>query len=91
MEARVAKPGKTLTISYYWVANFKLDEINTEFKVKNQKKILTCKNNTLQKLKHGEIVKPAFKYITDGPEKLSVVPYISQTEKFLNVVYFPVN
>ena len=26
MEARIAKPGKTLTISLYWVANFKLDE-----------------------------------------------------------------
>ena len=28
MEARIAKPGKAQTISYYWVANFKLDEIN---------------------------------------------------------------
>ena len=30
MEARIAKPGKTLTISYYWVAYSKLDEIITE-------------------------------------------------------------
>ena len=31
MEARIAKPGKTLAISYNWVANFNwLDEINTE-------------------------------------------------------------
>ena len=35
MQARIAKPGKTLTKSYYWVANFKLDEINTEFKMEN--------------------------------------------------------
>ena len=41
MEARIAKPEKTMTISYYWVANFKLDEINTEFKVENRKKTLT--------------------------------------------------
>ena len=34
MEARIAKPGKTLTISYYWVANFKLER-NTEFKLEN--------------------------------------------------------
>ena len=40
MEARIAKPGKTQTISYYWVANFKLDEINTEFKLENRKKNL---------------------------------------------------
>ena len=26
----------------------------------------TCKNNTLKKLKHGEIVKPVFKYIIDN-------------------------
>ena len=31
MEARIAKPGKTLAISYNWVANFNwVDEINTE-------------------------------------------------------------
>ena len=41
MKARIAKPGKTLTISYYWVANFKLDELNTEFKLENRKKTLT--------------------------------------------------
>ena len=39
MEARIAKPGENLTISYYWVANFKIDEINTEFKLENQKKL----------------------------------------------------
>ena len=38
IESRIAKPGKTLTISYYWVANYKLDEINTEFKLENRKK-----------------------------------------------------
>ena len=37
MEARIAKPGKTLT-SNYWLANFKLDENNTEFKQENRKK-----------------------------------------------------
>ena len=41
MEAKIAKPGKTLTISYYWVANFKLDGIKTEFKLENRKKTLT--------------------------------------------------
>ena len=40
MEATIAKPGKTLTISYYWVANFKLDEINTEFKLENREQNL---------------------------------------------------
>ena len=25
-EARIAKPGKILTASHYWVANFKLDK-----------------------------------------------------------------
>ena len=38
MEARTKKPGKTLTLSYYQVAYFKLDEINTEFKLENKKK-----------------------------------------------------
>ena len=41
MEARIAKLGKTLTISYYWVANFKHDGITTEFKLENRKKNLT--------------------------------------------------
>ena len=41
MEARIAKPGKTLTTSYYRDANFKLDEINTEFQLENRKKTLT--------------------------------------------------
>ena len=41
MEARIAKPGKTLSISYYWVANFKLDEMNTEVKLENRIKNLT--------------------------------------------------
>ena len=40
MEARIAKPGKTHTISYDWVVNFKLDEMNTEFKLENRKKTL---------------------------------------------------
>ena len=41
MEASIAKPGKTLTTSNYWVANYKLDEIKTEFKRENRKKTLT--------------------------------------------------
>ena len=41
MEARIAKPGKPLTISYYGDANFKLDEINTELELENRKKTLT--------------------------------------------------
>ena len=41
MEARIEKPGKTLTTSNYWVANYKLDEIKTEFKRENRKKTLT--------------------------------------------------
>ena len=40
-EARIAKPEKTLKMSYYWFAYFKLDEINTEFKLENRKKTLT--------------------------------------------------
>ena len=79
MEARIAKPGKTLKISYYWVANFKFDEINTEFKLENQKNLNHCnirfslnvkkillfnmQKYYVKKLKHGEIVKLAFKYI----------------------------
>ena len=54
---------------------------NTEFKLENQKNLnhcnirnslnvkkffrYTCKNQTLKKLKHGEIVKPDFKYIRE--------------------------
>ena len=41
MEARIAKPGKTLLISYYWVAYFKFDEINAEFKLERREKTLT--------------------------------------------------
>ena len=40
MEARIGKPGKTVTKSHYWVAYFNLDEINTDFKQENRKKIL---------------------------------------------------
>ena len=35
LEARIAKPGKTLKTSNYWVTNYKLDEIKTEFKREN--------------------------------------------------------
>ena len=35
METRIPKAGKLLTISYYWVGNFKLDEINTDFQLEN--------------------------------------------------------
>ena len=41
MEVKIAKPGKNLTILLYWVANVKLDELNTEFKTENEKKTLT--------------------------------------------------
>ena len=41
MENRIAKPGKTLATSHYEVANFKLDEINAEFKLENRKKTIT--------------------------------------------------
>ena len=51
MEARIEKAGKNMATSHYRVAKFKLQEINTDFK--------------LERLKHGEIVKPAFKYIID--------------------------
>ena len=40
IEARIAKPGKTLTISYYWVANFKLDGKSRNLKWKIEKKTL---------------------------------------------------
>ena len=76
MEARIAKPGKTLTTSNYWVAYYKFVEINTEFKRENRKNLDHCikryslnvkkilllkmQKNTLKKLKHGETVKPAF-------------------------------
>ena len=60
MEARIAKPEKTVTISYYWVANFKLDEINTEFKVENRKKNLNhCTIRYSQKREEKKIVKHA--------------------------------
>ena len=74
MEAEIAISGETLTASHYWVVTFKLGEVNTDFNQENRKKILTiaiydiaqtCKNNTLKKLKHGDIVKPVFKYIKD--------------------------
>ena len=38
MEARIEKTGKNMTTSHYSVANFKLHEINTEFKLENWKK-----------------------------------------------------
>ena len=41
MEARIAKPGKTLTASHYWVASFNFEEINSEFRLQNRKKTLT--------------------------------------------------
>ena len=37
MEAKIATPGETVTASQYWVADFKLREINTEFKQENRK------------------------------------------------------
>ena len=40
MEASIAKPGKTLTTSNYWVAKNKLDKIKTEFKRESRKKNL---------------------------------------------------
>ena len=57
MEARIAKPGKTLTISNYWVANFKLDEINTEFKLKIEKKNFNhCNIDNKRELRGSEDV-----------------------------------
>ena len=44
MEVKIAKPGKNLTILLYWVANVKLDELNTEFKTENEKKNLNYCN-----------------------------------------------
>ena len=41
MGVRIAKPGKTLTTYNYWVANYKLDELKTEFKRENRKNTLT--------------------------------------------------
>ena len=66
MEARIAKPGKTLTMSYYWVFNFKLDEISTEFKLEN--KTLTIAIHDSLNVKNSfvkQAMKPAFKYIID--------------------------
>ena len=40
MEATITTPGETLTATNYWVANFTLNEIDTEFKLENQR-ILT--------------------------------------------------
>ena len=37
----MAKPGEVLTASQYLVVNFKLGNINIEFKLENRKKILT--------------------------------------------------
>ena len=82
MEAIISTPGYTVAASYYWVANFKLGEINTELKQDNRKKnlnhcnirhrlnvktffFLIMQKYILKKLKHGEIVEPAFKYIID--------------------------
>ena len=42
MEARIAKPGKTLTSSSYWVANYKLNRKKTEFKRENGKSLNNC-------------------------------------------------
>ena len=63
MEARIAKPGKILTMSYFWVFNFKPDERNTKFKLENRK--LTLNNcNTRYSLnvknsfvKHAKILR----------------------------------
>ena len=41
MEANIATSGETVTASHYWVATFKLGEVNTDFKQENRKKILT--------------------------------------------------
>ena len=38
MEDRITTPGETLTASHNWVANFKIVETNTEFKLENRKK-----------------------------------------------------
>ena len=41
---KIATPGKALRASHYWVANFKLDKINIEFKLENRKKYIKhCK------------------------------------------------
>ena len=42
MEVRIAKPGKTLRASNYWVANYKLNELKTEFKRENGKSLNHC-------------------------------------------------
>ena len=42
MEAKIATTGKNLTASHDWVANFKLDEINTEFELENRKNLNHC-------------------------------------------------
>ena len=42
MEVSIAKPAKTLTTSNYWVANYKLDEIKTEFECEKRKNLNHC-------------------------------------------------
>ena len=39
MEAIIARPVEALTALQYWVANFKLGKLNTEFKLESRKKI----------------------------------------------------
>ena len=41
MEAKIAKTEEILTASQYLVVNFKLGNINIDFKLENRKKILT--------------------------------------------------
>ena len=72
MEATIEKAGKNMATSHYRVAKFKLQEINTDFKLERLKHGEIVKpafkyiiDFKLERLKHGEIVKPAFKYIID--------------------------
>ena len=97
LEAQIGAPRRTLTTSPFWVANFKLEKkpLNSSWKI--EKKVnhcniryslivqkffrKTCKNITLKKLKHGEIVKPAFKYIIDNLTVLSV--FVASSDNYL--------
>ena len=42
MEAENATSGETLTASHYWVATFKLGEVNTDFNQKIEKNLNHC-------------------------------------------------